>query len=126
MPTIIRNLNLFVQIEQWIAGPLPIEHDGTVVLVQRHFRCPAFDQIIIPPHTPIAVKCGKIARFLAAIRPTVMIGLVVRERAVIRKAANQATGMLVDLFVTRIEVAVNAIPDPFVTGQQRHGGADIN
>lgn len=86
----VGQLDHLIQIKRWIASALPIQHHRAVKFIERHFGCPALNQIIVPPDAPIAILSRKLADFGAAVVPQIVVGLVIRIGSIVGKATDQA------------------------------------
>ena len=121
----VGQLDHLIQIERWIASALPIQHHRAVKFIERHFGCPAMNQIIVPPDAPIAILSRKLADFGAAVVTQIVVGLVIRIGSIVGKATDQAALMLVGLLILVVEIAIHTVPHAFMAGEQRHGFTDI-
>ena len=112
----IRHLNHFVEIQIVVAFAFPIQHHAAMEVVEPDFGRPAGDEFIVEPHPVVAVFGGKIAHFFSTVGPAVVIGLVVRMRAVVGKPAHQPRAVFIDFVAVGIVVAIPTVPHAFVFG----------
>jgi hypothetical protein len=94
--------------------------------VERFLGRPAGDQLVVEGEPAIDVARRKVAHFGAAVGPAVMVGLVVGIGAAGRETAHEARAVLVDLVAIGVVIAVPAVPDALVAGEDRHAALEVH
>ena len=84
---------------------MPVQHDCAFIFVEPDLCGPAYDQISVPPDALVMIIGREFAEVGFAVDPGVIIRLVILIGSFVRKAAEQARPMFVDLLIRCVEIA---------------------